>query len=91
MTTQNSTEKKIAHVLGTCSGAPLTTAKNKGYLETQFFINTKDGRTIKVYSFNKTAAAVMHKVEERQELIIFGKFIASDAFKLTGFKDITAK
>ena len=91
MKTQITTEKKIANLLGTCTAAPLTTFKKDCYLETQFFINTADGRTIRVYSFNRTAAAALQNIQENQRLVIFGNFIASDAFKMSSFKKITAK
>ena len=89
MKTQITPEKKIANVLGTCIGEPLTTYSKGSYLEMQFFITTTDGRTIRVYGFNRTAAAALKNIQEQQRYILFGKFIASDCFKMSSFKNIT--
>jgi hypothetical protein len=89
MKTQFTTEKKKANLIGTCTAEPLTSFKKDRYLETQFYIHLKDGRTLKVYAFNRTAAAALANIKEQQHLIIFGNFIASDSFRMTSFKKLS--
>lgn len=88
MKTQNATEKKLANLVGTCSAAPIVNFKKDRYLESQFYITLKDGRCIRVYSFNRTAAAAVKVIQENSKLVAFGQFIASDVFRMVSFKQI---
>lgn len=80
--------KKLANMIAIVTAQPIQTAEHKNYREAQMYVELKDGRTLKVYSFNKVALAAIGTITERARLVIFGNFIASDAFRMTSFKAI---
>lgn len=88
MKTQNSETVKISNLIAQVTAAPLQTAQHGAFTEAQMFIQLNDGRTLKVYSFNKVAHAAVSTITEQSKLVIFGKFIASDAFRMTSWKSI---
>jgi hypothetical protein len=88
MKTQTESKTKLTNLIATVTAAPNQSAKHGSYTEMQMYVQLNDGRTVKIYSFNQVATAAISTIAERSKLVIFGKFIASDAFRMTSWKAI---
>lgn len=89
METQNTPAKKMSYIAATTTVAPAISRQTEKYFEVTLPLQLNNGRTVKVYAFNKVAAAAINNIKENSSVVVFGKFLASDAFKMTGFKIVT--
>lgn len=82
----NETTKKFKNLEGKCTAAPMISKETEVYREAQFFIETKHGKTIKIYAMQKAVDKAMNGIVEGQYVKMSGLFLASDAYRMTSFK-----
>ena len=89
METKTTPAKKMSFIAATTTVAPTVSQQTEKYYEVTLPLQLKNGRNVKVYAFNKVAAAAINNIKENLEVVVFGKFVASDVFKMSGFKIVT--